>query len=372
MIDRVIIGLEENKRRRDSGELISIPWTLPRLSKVLPGIVQKRYTIVTANQKVGKTQIADFLYMYQPIEWLYKNKYSGKKLKLFYFSLEMNKEKKILAAISYKLFTDHGYIISPENLQSIFESYIIDQKIIDIIKSPKMMAWLKFVEEVVEFHDDIRNPFGIYTIVKTYAESHGKYEYKNVKFQDSQTGQPIEKRVVDYYIPNDPEEYVGVIIDHYSLMSPEKGETLREAIGRFSSEYAIRIRDRFGYFVTAVQQQSADSEKQEFTKSGATIIERLKPSADYLADCRTTSRDVDLMIGLFAPSRYNIHEYNGWDLSRIGRSHRELLVLLNRNGISSASIDLMFLGACNYFSEMPKTPDQVTYDQIQEYQLKSI
>ena len=110
------------------------------------------------------------------------------------------------------------------------------------------------------------------------------------------------------------------------------------------------------------------SEKQEFTKSGATIIERLKPSADYLADCRTTSRDVDLMIGLFAPSRYNIREYNDWDLSRIGRSHRELLILLNRNGISSASIDLMFLGGCNYFEELPKQPDQRSYDKIQEYE----
>ena len=258
MIERVIKTLEENKFRRDSGELIAIPWPLPRLSKVLPGIVQKRYTIVTANQKVGKTQIADFLYLYQPIEWLYRNKGSGKKLKIFYFSLEMNKEKKILAAMSYKLFTDYGYIISPENLQSIFESYVIDQKIIDIIKSKPMMDWLRFVEDTVEFHDDIRNPFGIYTIVKSYAEKNGRYEYKDIDFQDSNTGQATKKRVIDYYIPNNPEEYVQVIIDHYSLMSPEKGESLREAIGRFSSEYAIRMRDRFGYSVVAVQQQSAD------------------------------------------------------------------------------------------------------------------
>jgi len=317
---------------------------------------------------VHNTQIGDFLYMYQPIEWLYKNKYSGKKMKLFYFSLEMNKEKKLLAAISYKLFTDHGYIISPENLQSIFENYTIDQKIIDLIKSKSFIDWLKFVEECVEFNDSVRNPYGIFSIVKAYAESHGHYEYKHITIQDSITNEPVSKRVVDYYVADNPEEYVGVLVDHYSLMQPEKGETLRECIGRFSSEYALKMRDRFGYFVVGIQQQSADSEKQEFTKSGATIIERLKPSADYLADCRTTSRDVDLMIGLFAPARYNIKEYNSWDLARIGHQHRELLILLNRNGISSASIDLMFLGACNYFEELPREPSEKTYEQIRHYQ----
>lgn len=157
------------------------------------------------------------------------------------------------------------------------------------------------------------------------------------------------------------------MVDHYSLLSPEKGETLREAIGRFSSEFALKMRDRFGYCIVGIQQQSADSEKQEFTKSGATIIERLKPSADYLADCRTTSRDVDLMLGLFAPARYSISEYKGWDLSRIGRSYREISVLLNRNGIASANIPAMFLGGCNYFEELPKEPDQASYDKIHKY-----
>ena len=53
MIERVIEIIKENKRKRESGELISIPWhSLHRLNKILPGIEQKHYVIVTANQKV--------------------------------------------------------------------------------------------------------------------------------------------------------------------------------------------------------------------------------------------------------------------------------------------------------------------------------
>ena len=52
MIERVIQKLKDNRDRRNSGEVIAIPWTLPRLSRVLPGIVQGRYNLISANSKV--------------------------------------------------------------------------------------------------------------------------------------------------------------------------------------------------------------------------------------------------------------------------------------------------------------------------------
>lgn len=365
MINRVIKRLEENRERRLNGDIIAIPWSLPRLSRVLPGIIQGRFNLISANAKVGKTQITDFLYVYQPIEWYMNNRTKGVSLKILYFSLEMSKEEKIMAVISYKLFKDHGVIISPENLQSMFNGYILDEKILHIIKSATFQTWLAEFESIVTYHDSTRNPFGIYNAVKTYAENNGHYEYKEMDWQDPTTGVVSKKKVIDYYVPNDPNEYVIIIVDHISLLAPEKGESLREAMGRFSSEYCLKMRDRWRYIPTIVQQQAADSEKQEFTKSGGTIIDKIKPSADGLGDNKAVGRDVNLMLSLFWPARYSIKEYNNWDLCRIGHNHRELLINLNRNGISSASIDLLFLGACNYFEELPREPDEKTYQRIQ-------
>jgi len=67
------------------------------------------------------------------------------------------------------------------------------------------------------------------------------------------------------------------------------------------------------------------------------------------------------MLGLFWPHRYNIEKYNDWDLSRIGKYHRELSILLNRNGTSNASIDLYMNGASNYFKELPKDVNEQVY-----------
>lgn len=69
------------------------------------------------------------------------------------------------------------------------------------------------------------------------------------------------------------------------------------------------------------------------------------------------------MLGLFNPYKYGFGTYKanadcpGYNLERLQDNHRELLILLNRNGISSASIDLFFNGACSYFAELPKPMD---------------
>jgi len=279
----VLERLERNKRRREEGKTIAIPWNLPRLSNVLPGIVQGRYTIVTANAKVGKTQLADFLYVYQPLEWLINNPNDGIDLKIFYFSLEMSKENKMIAAISYKLHRDYGIIISPEKLNSYYAGYVLDDETLKVIKSPKFQQWLEFIESKVEFHDTIRHPFGIFNYMKTYAESHGHYSKKKINWTE-ENGDVTEKIVNDKYIPNNPDEYIIVLVDHASLLYISEGSTLHKEMGDFSNKYCLHMRDKWNYIPVVVQQQSAASEQQQFTNKGDTIIERLKPSPDYLGD----------------------------------------------------------------------------------------
>lgn len=365
---RVIEELTENKRRRENGETIAIPWSLPRLSSILPGITQGRINLVSANSKVGKTQLNDFLFLYQPLEWMMKNLDSNISLKVFYFSLEISKEAKIRSAISYKLHKDYGIVISPERLRSLFGGYILDDKVLKIINSEDFQVWLNFIEEHVDFVDNIRHNYGIHNYIKTYAEQNGHYTKKVIDWQkdDGFGNTTVEKREVnDKYIPNNPNEYVIVIVDHLSLLQPSKEEkTLHTAMGAFTSRYMLEARDKWNYCIALVQQQAAASESQQFTNKGDTIVEKLKPSPDNLGDCKLTARDVDLMISLFWPHRYEITEYHKWDLNVIGKYHRELMINLNRHGTSNASIDLYMNGATNHFKELPKDVDEKVYQYI--------
>lgn len=354
IIERVIEELKYNKKTRLEGKDIVIPWiNLPKLSTVIPGVQKGRYIIVTANAKVGKTQIADYLFLYEPLNYIFNIKNTNLKLKIFYFSLEMSKEDKILQMISNKIYNDKNYVISTDNLRSYFKGYILEDRVEKLIDEYK--DYFTKVEEVVTFVDNIRNPYGIYKTVRQYAKEHGKF------FKNDGTQVDIDKdhSFYDYYIPNDPDEQVIVITDHCSLLMPEKGEELWNAMSNYSSNYCLKMRDNFKYTVVNIQQQAADQEKQQFTFKGTTMVDKIRPSADGLGDCKVTGRDCDMMIGLFAPNRYKISQYEGYDISKLKDNYRELSIIFNRRG-GSTNLDLYFEGASNYFRELSKTEYRIS------------
>lgn len=359
LYERTIKKIRENKAKRLSGEIIALPWHgLPRLSRILPGIEPERIIILSGGPKSGKSQITNYLYLFQPIDYLFDHPDCNLNIKIFYFSLEISQESLMRQAISYRLFTKYGVTISPQKLMSIFQNYILDDYIDGLID--KERPWLDFLEQHLDIQDNIRNGTGIYMYIKSWYEANGTWIYKDVIYN----GKP--ETVKDYYIPNDSNLIVEGIIDHISLLAQEKSEgsmlTLHQSIGKFSSEYCLRLRDKYKMCIALVQQQALSSEQQQFTNSGKSIVEKLKPSPDGLASNKEVSRDCNLMLGLFNPYKYDFKTYKvkddtGYDLTRLQDNHRELLILLNRDGISSAAIDLVFNGACSYFQELPRPED---------------
>jgi len=281
----VLEELKNNKNRRKSGDVIAIPWSLPRLSTVLPGIERGRYNLISANAKAGKSQLTDFLYVYQPVEWILKNPNTDITLKIFYFSLEVSKEAKIKAAMCYKLYSDYGILISPQKLSSIFSNYILDDKVEAIVNSEEFRNWFTSFEKMVTFYDTIRSPGSIFHLVKSYAEhpSNGSYTYKTISWQNEDNTY-TQRTVKNKYIPVRPNEYVVVVVDHVGLFQTAPGETLFQAIGRYSSEFCLEMRDKWQYTPVIVQQQSADSSRAQFTLKGDTIIDKIKPDAEGLAE----------------------------------------------------------------------------------------
>ena len=75
-----------------------------------------------------------------------------------------------------------------------------------------------------------------------------------------------------------------IIIDHVGLISTEKNYdtnlpmTLHEAMGKLSSDYLVKLRNRFKYIPVVIQQQASAQESIENKK-----FNRLKPTLDGLA-----------------------------------------------------------------------------------------
>lgn len=351
---RVIEDLIVRKNRINEGKVNSIPFSLHRFTAELPGIEQKTTYHVTASTKVGKTQLSDYLFLYTPYFYALHNR-EKIRLKIFYFTLEMSKEQKYQQFMCHLLFMlSRGTIrITPKDLRSADSRNPLSEDIILILESDAYKEYFKFFEETVVFIDNIKNPFGIYKFMRQYAQSNGVQHTKLVDFINNDTGEvQSQQEIDDYYEPNDPDEYVEVVVDHIALLSPEKNGTLRDAIVKFSSDYSITLRNKYKYIMIIVVQQAAAQEGNENMKLG-----KLKPTLDGYGDAKVIARDADVIIGLFSPFRYGIQNYENYDITKFRDNIRFMELIAGREGGGGTVCPLFFDGGVNMFSELPLPND---------------
>jgi len=352
LFNRVFEDIKNRRERILSGKINCIPWNLPKFEQFNPGIEKAKYYLLTANSKVGKTQITDFLFVYNAFRQI-KEKNLPIKLVIKYFSLEMSKEEKVRQFLCNLIFvmSDMQLIISPTNLRSTKGA--VDQKILDFIE--KHQEYIDEFLNCVEFIDNIRNPYGIYNHMREYALKNGIQHKKTVDYGDG----PIE--VDDYYEENNPEEYVMCLVDHYKLLSPEKGGTIAQAIGDLSSRYFILLRNKYFQIPVGIQQQAAAQESVDNMKAN-----RLRPTLDGLGENKTTQQDANVILGLFSPFRHHIPEYEGYDIKFFRDNIRFLEILGGREGGAGTICGLYFNGAVNYFKELPKADQTADMEKVKQ------
>ena len=219
LFNRVYEGLVNRRERVLTGKINCIPFGLPRFERELPGIERERYYLISANQKVGKTKVTNFLFLFNPVFYAYNNK-DKIKLKIFYFSLEISTEELYQEFICHLLYVlSKGKVrIDVKDLKSTSNLKPLPEEILELMNSDLYKSYFQFFEECVEIHESIRNPFGIYKMMRDYAHSNGIQHKKRMIFVDNKTGEESYQEVDDLYEPNNPDEYVLGIVDNINLL----------------------------------------------------------------------------------------------------------------------------------------------------------
>lgn len=355
--------LEEKRQRALDGLYNCIPLPFPRFRNLFPGIQMGRYIICSANQKVGKTKFCDFLFVYETVDFILKH--PEVRAKVLYFCLEESPRKKYIEFLCHLLWRLDKIVVTNSDIESTDKDHPIKEEILDLLKTEKYQKYIQKFEETVEYIDDIRNPTGINKKCREYALSNGHLNFKKAIVSDPVTGKPVEKDVIDTvnpYTPNDSEEYRIVILDNASNLTLESGLNKRETIEKLS-KYAITLRDQLRYTFVLIQHQAQDKEGNESFKLG-----RIKPTSDGLADAKTTSRDANMVIGLYSPFKFGKDVYEGYDIKKFRNHIRFMEVLEDRDyGANGNICPLYFDGATSFFSELPRANDTLELNKVYKF-----
>lgn len=254
--DKVLNDILERKQRAETGKYNCLPLPFTRFKSCFPGIERGKYLIISANQKIGKSKLADFLFVYEPV--FFGISHPEFKFKTIYFSLEMSAIAKYYEFLSHLLFRLDNIVIAPTQLKSVENDHPVPQRIIDLLNSEKYQKYIKFYEEHVEYHTDSANPTGLRKVVRGYADTHGKYNYIPYKVINDVTGVEETRMRLNPdnpYTPNDPDEYVIVVTDNAANITTEKGMTQKESIEKWSKDL-ISFRDLLNYIPVLIQHQA--------------------------------------------------------------------------------------------------------------------
>lgn len=252
--DRVKEDLIKRRQKILDGGINSIPSPFVRFRTDFLGVEQGKYYVITASTKASKTQFTSYTFLYTPLLFAYHNP-DKVRLKIFYYALEETPEdvmRRFMSHLIYEL--SNGTIeVSPEDLRSSRNDKPLSQEVLDFMEREDYKNIISFFENSIIFSTS-ENPTGVYKECKEYAEEHGTVHYKKVKVKD-ELG--IEKEVdkFDFYEPDDADEYKIIIYDHVSLISAERGLTLKQSIDKLS-EYCVLLRNRYGFSPVVIQQQA--------------------------------------------------------------------------------------------------------------------
>ena len=344
--ERIMKTLKERRERILNGNINCIPFPFKRFREDLPGVEQGCYYLISGSTKSGKTQITNYLFVFNTIMYCYYN--PGKvNPKILYFPLEETAEVITLRFMSFVLnhLTKGKTRISPTDLRSTNENKPLPEEVLQFMDSDKFIEIMNLYESVVTFYPD-SNPTGIMKIVRNYMQSAGTVHYKDSQVKDD-FGNLMTVKAHDYYVPNDPNEYVMVIVDHCSLLTTEGGMDLRETIAKLS-KYMVDLRNKYRCIPVIVQQQSTETNNLEAFKQN-----KIRPTVAGLSDSKYPARDCNVMLGITNPFAFELPNYLGYDITKLRGRARFLEVVINRNGIANTICSLLFDGAICSFKELP-------------------
>jgi hypothetical protein len=129
-----------------------------------------------------------------------------------------------------------------------------------------------------------------------------------------------------------------------------------------------KLCNQLGWTVVTILQQDFQSERQQYTSSGQSIVGKLEPSLATIGDSKRVARSMHLIFGLFNPSRYELLHYpvppktdpeNCYRIDILGNRFRSLRILKSNDSDTGMRIPLKFNGISEIFEEapLPKSPE---------------
>lgn len=317
---------------------------MDRTNHYLYGTHKGRYYLIGADSGVGKTTLADFMYLIKL--WL-DCRAKGIPFKAVYLSFELSKEAKIARWVctfikflfNVDLPSDYvvgripGLTMSLEHLQMVkIARQYVDAMLedVDVIESGVHPTWI--FSYVIEKYEK-------------WGTVHRAAPPKN---------KPNSKGLITGYTPHDPRMVTMLFIDHLALAHEEKGLVGMKAVIDRISQNAVFLKNTFKTIIVFLQQFTTDLVSTHRATKKEDVI--YAPQRLDFGDSKYTYRDADVVFGLVAPVMFGVKTYWKYSIEKLMEYFLALHIMKNRYGPASRMMPLFMNRISGVFEELPNDP----------------
>jgi len=329
-----------------SGRNVGLPYGIPSLVPYIPNIQKKTYYLLGGEAGSSKTSLADFMFLYSPFDYLMEQKARGEaqeKLKMLYWSLEIDIASKITKGICQRIWKTKGILVDSNYVLSRGKNRI-SQEIFELVMQTR--EYFDELHDILEIHDVGINATGITKRTEAFCKEN---------FNCKQISQ------FDYeWTPKDENLYLMSITDHIGLTRAQKGLENKKAVIDYVSGYNVEYRNKFGLIPVDISQfnRSIAAAERELSTKAKPNYDKIKPQMSDFKDSASTQENANVVFTVFNPNRYGIPEYMGYNTQMMGDRCRFIDVVKSRDGTPDLSKAVGFIGEVASFVDLP-TPDRM-------------
>lgn len=336
----------------DRGKLglnAGLPNGLETLNNYIYGTQEARYYLIGGESGTGKTTIADFMFVFCPYRFMQENPET--KINWTYYSFEQSKRSKENSWGSKVIFDKYQVRLPVGYLLSKGKNRVTDQHY------KWCMAAAKEIDDMFEhiiIKDSPMTPSQIKNDLIRYGSKHGTWILKPILDakgipKKTKDGKSNQQEIIGW-TANDPDAKHIFMIDHISYAALEY-RTLKENIDTISRSFVV-FREKCGWTFVVIQQfntELASVERQKLKKNA------LAPQRVDFGDSRYTFQDADVVLGLMNPYKYDMTDFQGYDVEALqGYAIWTFLMKNRHDGPADKAIPMFMDPVAGMFYELPE------------------
>lgn len=327
-----------------SGRPRGIPTGISKFDTFIHGIRPGIYYLYGAESGVGKTTFVREQHLHKVYDY-YRSIGDPNVFDMLTldFSLEVSAENNMGAAIVRRIFLDHGRVVP---LDHLFGDDRIGNPEIFLSQDIQQMVngyndYFSDMERKMVVVDEETTPTLFHDILMEVAKRYGRFETEGRYISECK----------GYQLFN-PNMLIQAIVDTTNLVDIEPThDTVKSSIDRIS-RIAVWFRNKCRFTFAKIQQFNADISATDRRRYGIKT-----PLLRDFEDSKRTTKDANIVVGLFDPTRHMDEEeslFRGYDITQLKSWFRSAHILKNRNGQPNKFIPLKFDGAVGVFTQLPE------------------